>query len=148
LTMTNSRSYINEQYIQLQESLQDMSAYLARVHSGVDQIVVELQTNNADKALALLVQVMEGLIYFLRLIDTAAAMTGKSLPELCIDGGVSGAALTEKTQAICADIEQAATNKDYSLLGDIVEYDLIDTVAQARVLLNMYMEKVEKGTDA
>jgi hypothetical protein len=148
LAMINSRSYTNEQYMQLQESLQDMSAYLARVHSGVDQIVVELQTNNVDKSLALLVQVIEGLIYFLRLIDTAAAMTGKSLAELYVDGGISGAALVEKIQAICTDIEEAATNKDYSLLGDIVEYDLADTVMKARVLLNTFTEKAEKGTDA
>jgi uncharacterized phage infection (PIP) family protein YhgE len=145
--MKNSTSYTNEQYRQLQESLQDMNAYLARVHSGVEQIVNELQTSNPDKALALLAQLMEGLIYCLQLIDAAATMTGKSLAALCVEGS-SVAVLSEKVQAICAGIEQAAANKDYSLLGDVVEYDLADTVVQVHVLLNSFMEKAAKGTDA
>lgn len=137
-----------EQHLEtMAASLQNMHDYLIRVEKGCDQIALAFQTGSPGNGLEMIVQVIEGLTYLLSLAKSAETLFKMDLAQIFINTGYSGAMLVGELNRVCGAISQAAEAKDYSLLGDLVEYDMRETVVQAQKMIEAMYQKLEENTE-
>lgn len=134
-----------QNFMELKEALLDMAEYLTRVEQGSEQILQAVHTGNTETAIGLLMQTMEGFAYLILLTDTAAGLLDLEFTHFLIDEQTSVLALIEEIGKLNTEIVEAAENRDYSLLGDIVEYDLNQLTARAGKMVALFLQEMEKG---
>lgn len=124
------------------EILDDMQEYLARVEKGCEQISLAFQSGDTSKALEMMAQVMEGFSFLLQLVENAERLYEVDFQTLFLEGNVSASSFVIDLNKLCGDIIQAAENKDYSLAGDLIEYDLPVKTGQAQEMLQILRRNI------
>ncbi len=111
----------------LSELLEDMKNYLYKVEQGCQELLINLHVIDKSESLNTLVQVMEGLGYYEKLLKSAAVLLNIDFSEILYQE-TSAALLFDQLREIFANIYQAVENEDYSLLSDNIEYDLLPAI--------------------
>ncbi|AJQ26079.1 hypothetical protein [Pelosinus fermentans] len=132
-----------KQFNELGTLLDDMKEYLCKFEKNCQQLPIEFHEADRSQALETLTQIMEGLNYYQKLVKSAAVLLTIDLSEVLYKD-VSVASLLEQLCQIFASILEAAENEDYSLLTDIIEYDLIPAISISHELLVILQERYEE----
>ncbi len=127
------------------ESLTDMQDYLLRVADGCEQITLLIHTGNTGEAMENLSLIIEGLTYVRTHMETAEMLLKLDYATLCIEKGVTVAVFIKEWERVWHDIAEASLHKDYSLLGDLVDYDLTTIVKQAQKLMAIFEHNVAES---
>ena len=125
---------------ELIKALSDMSIYLERLEHGPARVVEPLYNNKAA-AMESLLQIIEGLGYCSQLFQSATIL-------LAIDISKEPFSLTTfnaELSSFLENLDQATINEDYSLLSDLIEYDLITVIHSAQELLKKLMQHCCEG---
>ncbi|MBP2657531.1 MAG: hypothetical protein H6Q69_563 [Firmicutes bacterium] len=123
--------------------LEDMKSYLSRVEQGCQELPMCLQVGDKFKPLETLTQIMEGLSYYQKLIKSAAVLLAVDFSEILCDE-MSISSLFDHLGQIFANIFEAAENEDYSLLTDIIEYDLMPAICSSQGILVVVQGRCEE----
>jgi hypothetical protein len=130
----------NQQIEKLTTALVDMNLYLGRLEQGCEQIA-EIFYDDKATALENLAQIMKGLGYCSKLIQSATTL-------LAVDGiaeRFSAATFNTGLEKLLKNLDQAAISEDYSLLTDIAEYDLITVIHSGQELLRNLLQHCSEG---
>lgn len=133
------------EYGELGVLLEEMKGYLHNVEQGCQELPDMFHEVDKSQPMEKLTQIMEGLGYYQKLLKSAAVY-------LTIDFSVilwekdSISSLFDKICHTFADIFQAADNEDYSLLMDLIEYDLIPVVSISYGILGVVQRIYEERT--
>ena len=123
-----------EQYLMLANTMEEMQKYLSKWQEACEILPEEFQNEEKFYPMEKLSTILDGLTYYLKLLETAGNL-------LLID---QTAAIWEKVSilSMAADIHNfstgifaAAENEDYSLVADLVEYELLPLISVAQQLL-------------
>lgn len=124
--------------------LGEMQNYLCRWAEVCEELPLAFQQADKAEPLDQLTQIMEGLGYCPRLWESAVALMG-----LASDDGIGKTELASygaELQQIFTSLSEAAGNEDYSLVADLVEYDLLPHIYKMQSILNKlqlrYMERI------
>jgi len=136
-----------KQFDELGVLLGDMKIYLQKIEQGCQELSVTFHTANKSDALETLTQIMEGLDYYQRLLKSAAVLLTIDISEsLCEAMSISS--LFDQLCQIFNSIVEAIENEDFSLLTDLIEYDLIPAICISQKMLagvqGKYEERVMK----
>lgn len=124
--------------------LKDMQGYLLRLEQGCASLPLGTRTNNKE-FLEKLVQIMEGMAYFQKLLISAGVLLHVA-PDEELSGTASIASYSTKLCGILDGIYQATENEDYSLAADLAEYDLSAAIQLAQSLLTVLQGRyAERG---
>jgi hypothetical protein len=135
--MQNANETI-EQLNVLKNTMEDMSVYLDKLIEGCEALPGDFETGKKAQALENMTQIMEGLEYYLKLLVPITQL-------LLVDeneqlGDISISLLKQNMQRTFVDICEAAENEDFSLIADLVEYDLLVHLNSAQNLLTMLQQ--------
>lgn len=123
--------------------LEDMKSYLFKVEQGCQELSIGLQIGDKFKTMEILIQIMEGLSYYQKLIKSAVMLLTIDFSEiLCEEKSIS--LLFGHLGQIFASIFEATENEDYSLLTDIIEYDLIPAITTSQGILGVVQGRYEE----
>ncbi|HMM19541.1 MAG TPA: hypothetical protein PKA10_02305 [Selenomonadales bacterium] len=113
--------------------LAGMQEYLPRLAQGCESLAGTLHAMDKAEALVTLSQIVEGMSYCPKLIQSATALLGIKVAEpLC--GNISPASYIGDLCLIFNNINEATQNEDYSMIADLTEYDLLPAVQTAQEL--------------
>lgn len=132
-----------QQFDELGTSLKDMEDYLRNLEPGCQELLVKFQSTDKSQPLEILTQIMEGLNYYQKLLKSAAVLLAIDLSETLYEK-ISVSSVLDQLCQIFANIFEAAENEDYSLLTDIVEYDLIPAIAISQKMLGIVQIRYEE----
>jgi hypothetical protein len=114
--------------------LEDMKGYLVKVEQGCQELPVGFQAGDKSKPLEILTQIIEGLSYYQKLLKSAAVLLNINFSEHIYES-MSISSLFDQFYQIFTNLFEAAENQDYSLLTDLIEYDLIPIISSSQQLL-------------
>ena len=118
----------------LPPALVEMSQYLDRLEQGCTDLVDHFHSDRAA-SLNKLAQVIEGLEYCLQLLRSAAILLAGDVTQ---EEHASAVSFQEAVSRFFADINQAAAGEDYSLLADLIEYDLPSYIQNGQTVIQMF----------
>lgn len=130
----------NAQISQLAAALADMGLYLKRLEEGCAQIAETFYENKAS-AIDRLAQILEGLGYCSQLVHSAITL-------LALDAAsdeLSTATFNDGLALFIKNLDQAAISEDYSLLADLIEYDLPTVIYNGQELLKNLQQYCSEG---
>lgn len=129
----------------LASTMEDMRDYLGRLAQGCEELPAVFQSGEKKQAMETLAQIVEGLGYYQQLLPPIVQFLsvgeseemGANLSISSVNGEL-GRSLTE--------VYDAVESEDYSLVADLVEYELCSVIQTARNLLEAiqqrYLERV------
>jgi hypothetical protein len=134
-----------QQLAMLPEVLSGMNDYLQRIVPIHDEISLSLQLGDTARGLLTLSQVLEGLTYYGKMVESTAISLHIDRLQLLTKKDSLQSYLNDFVQLV-QDIGAAMENEDYSLLADLAGYALPDLIQTAQELLavlrQIYQEKV------
>lgn len=136
-------SNTKEQIDELGTLLKDMKDYLPKLELGCQELSVGFYGGDKSQPLENLTQVIEGLSYYQKLLKTAMVLLEISFSEVLYKE-ISIATLFDQLGQIFTSIFEAAENEDFSLLTDIIEYDLIPAIAISQEMLTIVQGRYEE----
>lgn len=110
-------------------ALCEMDMYLQRLELGCTEISEVLHTKRSE-ALEQLMNIVEGLGFCLRLFESARVLLG-------INAKTEFQTLLSKAYT---DLDQSISDQDFSLLADLVEYDLTSVIQSGQQELQVYLQ--------
>ncbi|EIW20917.1 MULTISPECIES: hypothetical protein [Pelosinus] len=108
--------------------LEDMRDYLAKLEQGCQDLPIGLHAEDKSKPLEVLAQIVEGVSYYQKLLKSAAVLLEIDFSEVLCKN-ISIASLFDQLCEIFTSIFEAAESQDYSLLTDLIEYDLVPAIS-------------------
>lgn len=132
-----------QQFEELGALLGDMKSYLHNVEEGCQELGIQFHLNNKSQPLETLTQIMEGLGYYQKLLRSAAVLLAIDFAETLREK-TSIESLIDQLSQIFASLVEAAENEDYSLLTDIVEYDVLPAVHISQGILVVVQERYDE----
>lgn len=136
-------SATKEQFEELGTLLGDMKEYLCNYEQGCQDLPMIFHGANRSQPLEILTQIMEGLSYYQKLLKSAAVLLTIDFSELLCEK-MSISSLLDHLSQIFVSIFEAAQNEDYSLLADIIEYDLMPAVCISQGMLVVVQGRYEE----
>lgn len=137
----NSES--KKQFEELHVLLGDMKNYLYNLEQGCQDLPVMFHIADKSQPLTSLTQIMEGLSYYQKLLKSAAVLLEIDFSEiLCEEKSI--ALILDHLCQIFASIFEATENEDYSLLTDIIEYDLAPAINISQGMLAVAQGRCEE----
>jgi hypothetical protein len=138
-----TREEYKEPFQILGSLLEEMQEYLAVAEQGCAKIPELL--HGEDKALPLqqLTQLMEGMNWYQKLLQSAIALLEISSDTFLYEQ-ISANKMAEDICRVLSGIYEAARNQDYSLTADLVEYDLRDAVILSQKVLAAIAERYQE----
>jgi hypothetical protein len=123
--------------------LKDMEDYLDKFEQGCLQLPIQFHADNKSQPLEILTQIMEGLSYYQKLLKSAAILLSIDFSEILCEK-MSVSSLLDQLCQNFTSILEAAQNEDYSLLTDIIEYDLLSDIYIAKGMLAKVQRRYEE----
>ena len=133
----------NNQVDELDVLLEDMKGYLNKFETGCQELIVMFHGDDKAQSLEMLTQILEGLHYYQKLVKSAAVLLSIDLSE-SLYKETSILSLFDQLCQLFNCIFEAAENGDYSLLADIIEYDLIPAIGTSQELLTVVQRRYEE----
>ena len=132
-----------KQFDELGIVLKDMKDYLRNLELGCQELSVKFHEADKSQPIESLTQVMEGLNYYQKLLKSATIVLDIDFSEN-LHEKVSVASLFDRLGQIFTSIFEATENEDFSLLTDIIEYDLIPVISISQEVLGIMQERYEE----
>jgi hypothetical protein len=132
-----------EQFEELGILLEDMKNYLHNVEQGCQELLVMFHTTDKSQPLEILTQIMEGLEYYQKLLKSAVILLTIDLSEPLYEK-LSASSLFDYLSQVFISVVEATENEDYSLLTDIIEYDLIPAICISQEMLTVVLGRYEE----
>jgi hypothetical protein len=132
-----------KQFEELGSLLEDMKEYLQKLERGCRDFSVLLDGSSITKSLGILTQIMDGLHYYLKLLKSAAALLTIDLSEIVYET-MSISSLFNHLSQIYTSIIESIENEDYSLLTDLIEYDLLPAICISQGILVVVQERYQE----
>lgn len=123
--------------------LADMKGYLCNCEESSRQLSIRFHEADKSQSLETLTQIMEGLNYYQKLLKSAAVLLAIDFSESLFEN-MSVSSLFDQLCQIFTSIFDATESEDYSLLTDVIEYDLTPTISVARELLAVVQGRYEE----
>lgn len=114
--------------------LENMKDYLYKLEQGCQELSVEIHAGEKSKPLEKLIQIIEGLSFYQKLLKSAAVLLNLDFSEH-LHEEMSVSSLFDQLCQISTNLFEAAENQDYSLLADLIEYDLVPVVCISQRIL-------------
>jgi hypothetical protein len=137
---------VNESKKQVDELgplLKDMQIYLQKFEQGCQELPIQFHGANKSQPLEILIKVMEGLSYYQKLLKSAAILLSIDFSEILYEKMSVSSLLDQLCQNFNLILE-AAQNEDYSLLTDLIEYDLLSDISISQGVLEMVQRRYEE----
>ena len=99
----------------MQETMESADEYIDRVHSTVGNMVYNLQGGREDKAISVCADLFEGIKWLLECFRLTLPL--QETKETIVSAS--------DINPVTVQLEEALGNKDYVLLGDLLEYELL-----------------------
>lgn len=131
------------QFDELGTVLKDMKDYLLNLELGCQELSVKFHEADKSQPIENLTQVMEGLNYYQKLLKLATILLDIDFSEN-LHEKISVASLFDQLGQIFTSIFEATENEDFSLLTDIIEYDLIPVISISQEVLGIMQERYEE----
>jgi hypothetical protein len=134
-----------QQLAELGVLLEDMGKYLQIVELGCQDFSARFQFQEADKLqpLETLTQIIEGLSYYQKLLKSAAILLHIDFAEILYEKNSISSLLDQLCQSFNSILE-TVENKDYTLLTDLIEYDLVDAISISQGILVIVQGRYEE----
>lgn len=140
---TANTNVSGKQFEELGVILEDMKNYMYNVAQGCQELSAMFHTVDKSQSLETLTQIMEGVDYYQKLLKSAAILLTIDFSEvLCEKMSIS--LLFDHLCQVFSSIIEAVENEDYSLLADIVEYDLVPAINIAQGMLAIVQGRYEE----
>ncbi|MDR3562378.1 MAG: hypothetical protein P4N59_13235 [Negativicutes bacterium] len=134
------------QFATLGNALTEMEDYLNGIEQGCTKLPDAFHTEDKSQPIERTAQLLEGLVCCQKLFHSAAALLGIN-PSGGLWEQASVSSFASDLNRTCVEIYDATENEDFSLLADLVEYDLPSVIHTAHELLmavqQCYRERVE-----
>ncbi len=141
MSITVEQQQLND----LAHTLEDMSGYICRLEQGCAALPAAFLAEDKSQPLGNLSHILEGIGYYHKLLQSAIVLLAIDPMEDLLNN-ISVCSFTEEIHRTFTSVFQAAEGEDYSLVADLIEYDLIPVVHTARqlleVMLHRYTERV------
>ncbi|MCC5464045.1 hypothetical protein [Pelosinus baikalensis] len=131
------------QFDELGTVLMDMKDYLYNLELGCQRLSVRFHEVDKSQPIENLTQVMEGLGYYQKLLKSATILLDIDFSE-ALHEKISVASLFDRLGQIFTSIFEATENEDFSLLTDIIEYDLIPIISISQEMLGEVQGRYEE----
>lgn len=132
-----------KQFDELGVLLKEMKDYLSNLEPGCQELSVKFHEADKSQALENLTQIMEGLNFYQKLLKSAAIVLTIDFSEILYEK-LSVSSLLDQLCQTFASIFEATENEDFSLLTDIIEYDLIPAIAISQGMLAVVQVRYEE----
>jgi hypothetical protein len=124
----------------LASTMQEMQEYLLRWTQECEILPEDFQSEDKSQPLDALSKILEGLGYYLKLLQSAATLLAIDQTEILWEK-TSVSSLLADLQNVFAGIYEAAESEDYSLVTDLTEYDLLPALHTAQQLLKVIQQR-------
>ena len=126
--------------------LGDMKDYLYKLEQGCARLPDAIHAEDKARPIETISQILEGLEYYLKLLQSSVFLLEID-PSDGLWKQASVSSFAANLNRTCVEICDAAEGEDYSLLCDLVEYDLFTIIGTAQELLTAvqqrFMERIE-----
>ncbi|OAM92849.1 hypothetical protein SAMN04515679_0920 [Pelosinus fermentans] len=123
--------------------LEDMRKYLHIVEQGCRDFSTQFQQADNSLPLISLTQMIEGLGYYQKLLKSSAVLLNINLAEFLYENS-SISSLIDQLSKIFTEILEAVENKDYTLVTDLIEYDLLSAISISQEFLVIVQKRCEE----
>lgn len=130
--MTENINQLNE----LGTLLEEMDEYLQKLDQGCQDLIVKFYITDQSESIEKLIFILEGLNYYQKLLKSAAVLLVIDFSEILWEESSISSLISQLCQVI-SSISEATENEDYSLLVDLIEYDLVPVVASSQKMLEI-----------
>lgn len=134
-----------QQLASLASVLEEMNDYLPRLEQGCETLAGNLHGAERGQAMISLIESLDGMSYCPKLLNAACAILAID-PTAELWEGVSINSYVADLGRVFNDLNQAAEDEDYSVLADLVEYDLVPAIQTVQQIFNIlhrcYIERV------
>ena len=135
--MSETQKQANEMAELLQNSTESAKEYLARALPILTENLKLLRSGDPQSGLATIGESTDGLTWILDYLGNAAPALPASEAALAAD-------ITENaknlTQAVHLMVD-AMTSQDYALLGDVTEFELLESLSRTQLLIDRILHK-------
>lgn len=131
------------QFEELGAALVEMKHYLYNLEQGSQELSAMFHRGDQPQSLEALTQIMEGVEYYQKLLRSAAIFLMVDFSEVLYEE-MSVSLLFAHLRQVFSGIMEAVENEDYSLLTDVVEYDLVPAIAIAQGMLAIVQGRYEE----
>jgi len=121
----------------LRNSSESAQEYLARALPILTENLSRLRSGDPQSGLATIGESTDGLTWILDYLGNAALALPDSEAALAAD-------ITENTKNLAQAVHlmvDAMTSQDYALLGDVTEFELLESLSRTRLLINRILQK-------
>jgi len=135
--MSENPKKANEMAEILRNSTESAQEYLARALPILTENLSRLRSADPQSGLATIGEASDGLTWILDYLSNAALALPESEAALAAD-------LTENTKNLTHAVNlmvDAMTSQDYALLGDITEFELIESLSHTQRLIDRILHK-------
>lgn len=140
---TASMKVSEKQFEELGASLEDMKNYLYNVAQGCQELPAMFHGGDKSQSLETLAQILEGVEYYQKLLKSAAILLTIDFSEVLYEN-LSISLFFSHLCQIFSSVMEAVENEDYSLLTDVIEYDLVPAIAAAQGIMAKVQERYEE----
>lgn len=121
----------------LQNSTESAQEYLARALPILTENLNRLRSTDPQSGLATIGEASDGLTWILDYLGNAALALPESEADLAADVTENAKNLTHAVHLMV----DAMTSQDYALLGDITEFELIESLSHTQLLIDRILHK-------
>jgi hypothetical protein len=125
-----------KQFSELGILLGDMKSYLKKLEKGCKELSNILHLPDKSQSMGDLVKILEGVCYFQKLLKSAMVLVEIDFSEKLYKEKTVFLLFDELSQ-IFASILEATENEDYSLLTDLIEYDLLPAIGISQEVMEV-----------
>jgi hypothetical protein len=135
--MSETQKQAKEMAVMLQNSTESAKEYLDRALPILTENLKRLRSGDPQSGLATIGEATDGLTWILDYLGNAALALPESEAALAAD-------ITENaknlTQAVHLMVD-AMTSQDYALLGDVTEFELLESLSHTQNLIDRILHK-------
>jgi len=135
--MSEKQKQANEMAEILRNSTESAQEYLARALPTLTENLNRLRSGDPQSGLATIGEASDGLTWILDYLGNAALALPDSEAALAADITENAKNLTHAVHLMV----DAMTSQDYALLGDITEFELIESLSHTQLLINRILHK-------
>ncbi|GMB01696.1 hypothetical protein [Pelosinus sp. IPA-1] len=132
-----------KQFEELGGLLSDMENYLYKVAQGSQELSVTLHGVDRLQSLEMLTRIMEGLDCYQKLLKSAAVLLTIDFSEPLYEE-TTVLLLFDQLCQVFTSIVEATESEDYSLLADLIEYDLVPVIRISQGMLGVVQERYKE----
>lgn len=122
------------------EGMVEAINYLPRLINGLETVTVKFQTNKINEGVGLFAQAIEGLNWFHTIIQGIINYIDSGLVDQSIQKNL--APQINEYNSILNEVLGGWENEDYTLIGDLIEYELIPQIENWNLTIHQILNQL------